>query len=88
MLRNRSTGRCIHSCVCICVCVFLYVVDMKHKGPFINYVRVPREGELEKSLHTLTLEGQTHSYVIFSKSIFYIRNHAVKWFGKDHISFI
>ena len=31
--------------------------------------------------------GQTHSYVIFSKSIFYIRNRAVKWFGRDHISF-
>ena len=52
-----------------------------HKGPFINYVRVPREGGvLEKSLYTLTLRGrgQTHSYVIFSKSIFYIRNRAVK----------
>ena len=61
------------------------------KGPFINYVRVPREGEtLEKSLLTLTLggRGQTHSYVIFSKSIFYIRSQAVKWFGRDHISFI
>ena len=32
-------------------------------------------------------EAQTHSYVIFSKSLFYIRNRAVKWFGKDHISF-
>jgi hypothetical protein len=31
--------------------------------------------------------GQTHSYVIFSKSLFYIRNCAVKWFGRDHISF-
>ena len=59
------------------------------KGPFINYVRVPREGGLEKSLHTLTLRGrgQTHSYVIFFRSIFYIRNRAVKWFGKN-ISFI
>ena len=38
------------------------------KGPFINYVRVPREGGgRKKYLHTLTLErgGQTHSYVIF-----------------------
>ena len=59
-------------------------------GTFIIYLRVPKEGRgLEKSLHTLTLgRGQTHSYVIFSKSIFYIRNRAVKWFGRDHISFI
>ena len=63
--------------------------DKKVKGPLINYVRVPREGGLEKPQHTLTLGrgGQTHSYVIFSKSIFYIRNRAVKWFGRDHISF-
>ena len=47
------------------------------KGPFINYVNVSREGgEFEKSLNTLTLGGggQTYSYVIFSKLIFYIRN--------------
>ena len=31
--------------------------------------------------------GQTHSYVIFLKTIFYIRNRAVKWFSRDHISF-
>ena len=31
--------------------------------------------------------GQTHSYVIFSKSIFYIRNRVVKWFGRYHILF-
>ena len=33
---------------------------------------------MEKTLHTLTLGsgGQTHSYVIFSKSKFYIRNRA------------
>ena len=45
-------------------------------GTFINYVRVPREGAgLEKSLHTLTLGGSNWSfYVIFSKSIFYIRH--------------
>ena len=30
---------------------------------------------------------QTHSYVIFSMSMFYNRNHAVKCFGRDHISF-
>ena len=50
-----------------------------------------KEGrEFEKFLHTLTLGGggQTQSYVIFSKSIFYIRNHAVKWFGRESISFI
>ena len=53
---------------------------------YFNYVR--EEGRLEKSLHTLTLGGrQIHSYVIFSKSIFHIRNRAVKWFGRDHISF-
>ena len=64
------------------------MVLLQDKGSFINYVRVPRESGLEKSLHTLTLEGgQTHSHVIFSKSIFYIRNRAVKWFGRDHISF-
>ena len=47
------------------------------------------EEGLEKSLHTLTLGGggKTHFYVIFSKSIFYIRNRAVKWFGRDHVSF-
>ena len=62
---------------------------IRDKGPFINYVRVPREGGLEKSLHTLTLGrgGETHSDVIFSKSIFYIRNRALKLFGRDHISF-
>ena len=49
------------------------------KGPFINYARVPREGGLEKSLVPLLWGdgGQNHSYVIFSKSIFYIRNRAV-----------
>ena len=59
-------------------------------GLFINYIRVQREGGLEKSLHTLTWgegRGQIHSYVIFSMSIFYIRNGMVKWFGRDHISF-
>ena len=43
-----------------------------------------------KYLHTFTLglaEGQTHSYIIFSKSIFYIRNREGKWLGRDHISF-
>ena len=54
----------------------------------MNYVRVMREGGLEKSLQTLTLgRGSTHSSVMFSKSIFCIRNRAVKGFGKDHISF-
>ena len=73
--------------------VFSFMVSsngMQAKGSFINYVRVPREvGGLEKSLHTVTLGGggQTQSYVIFSKSIFYIRNRVVKWFGRDHISF-
>ena len=40
-----------------------------YKGSFINYVRVPKERGLEKSLHTLTLGGQTHSYVIFPVDI-------------------
>ena len=78
---------------CLFADVYLYSICNErvykyHLGSFISYVRVPREG-LEKSLHTLTWGGgsQTHSYVIFSKSIFYIRNRAVKWFGKDHISF-
>jgi len=45
------------------------------KGPFINNVRAPREGwRLEKSLYTLTWEGANwDSYVMFSKSIFYIK---------------
>ena len=40
-----------------------------------------------KKLYILLLWGwgQTHSYVTFSKSMFYIRNHDVKWFSKDHI---
>ena len=56
-------------------------------GSFINYVRVPREEEVGKiSTYSYLKEGgQTHSYVIFSKSIFVIRNRAVKWFGRDHI---
>ena len=64
--------------------------ELSNMGPFINYVRVSMGEGLEKSLHTLTFgrRGQIHSYVIFSKSIFYIRNRAVKWFGRDHISFI
>ena len=60
------------------------------KGPFINYIRIPREAGGGNNLYILLLwggGGQTHSYVIFSKSIFYIRNHAVKWFGRDFISF-
>ena len=50
-----------------------------------------RGGRGWKNFYILVLwEGgvQTHSYEIFSKSIFYIRNRAVKWFGRDHISFI
>ena len=51
-------------------------------GPLINYIRVPREGGW-KNFYILLLVGQggqTHSYIIFFKSIFYIRNRAVKWF--------
>ena len=62
---------------------------LSNKGPFINYIRVPREGGIWKNLYILLLWAggdQTHSYVIFSKSIFYIRNRAVKWFVRD-ISF-
>ena len=33
-------------------------------------------------------ESQIYSYVIFSKSIFYSRDRAVKWFGRNHFSFI
>ena len=53
-------------------------------------LRKNRGGGLEKSLHTLTLgsRDQTDSYVIFFKSIFYIRNRVVMWFGRDqNISF-
>ena len=59
-------------------------------GPFINYVRVSDGGGVGK-ISTYSYfgeEGQTHSYVMFSKSIFYIRNRVVKWFGRDHISFV
>ena len=51
------------------------------KGPFINYVRVPREGGGGwKNPYILLLwGGQTHSYLVFSKSIFYIINRPVKW---------
>ena len=39
-------------------------------GPIINYVRVPREGGMEKiSTYSYFGGGQTHSYVMFSKSI-------------------
>ena len=61
------------------------------KGPFINYVRVPREVGGWKNLyipsHWRGGGVPNPFYVIFSKSIFYIRNRAVKWFGRDHISF-
>ena len=60
-------------------------------GQFINYVRVPREGAVGKiSTYSYFVggEGQTHSYVIFPKWICYIRNRAVKLFGREHISFI
>jgi hypothetical protein len=63
--------------------------SMSCKGPFINYVRLPREEGLEKSLHTLTLGGRGSNP--FLRNIFqvdfYIINRAVKWFGRDHISF-
>ena len=51
-------------------------------------VRVPVQVQIFLlKFNTLTLGGwgQTHSYVIFSKSIFYIRNRTFKWFGRDHI---
>ena len=60
-----------------------YIVT--NKGPLIYYVRVSRvEGKSSTYFYLGGQGGQTHSYVIFSKSIFYIRNHAVKWFGWDH----
>ena len=50
---------------------------MTTKGSLINYVRFPREGVGKISTSSYFGEGgQTHSYVIFSKSIFYIRNRA------------
>ena len=58
------------------------------KGPFINYVRVPRGGGLKISTYSYFGCGQTNSYVIFSKSIFYIIDRPVKWFSRDHNSFI
>ena len=65
--------------------------DTSAKGPVINYLRVQREGVVGK-ISTYSYfggrGGQTNSYLIFSKLIFYIINRAVKWFGRDHISFI
>ena len=42
------------------------------------YVRVRREGGIGKISTYFEEGGQNHSYIIFSKSIFYIRNSAVK----------
>ena len=60
------------------------------KGPFIR--KDPEGGGRVGKISTYSYfgggKGQIHSYVIFPKSIFYIRNRAVKWFGRDHISFI
>ena len=60
-----------------------------NKGPFIHSLRKgPEGGEVGKiSTYSYFRRGQTHSYVIFSKLIFYIGNRAVKWFGRDHVSF-
>ena len=66
----------------------LYCVLKYIRGHSLITLRVSTGEGLEKKLHTLTLRGgHAHSYVIFSKSIFYIRNRAVKWFGRDYISF-
>ena len=55
------------------------------KGPFINYVRVQREEGGFKKLYILLLwSGKVKSILT---SICYIRNRAIKWFGRDHISF-
>ena len=58
------------------------------KGSFINYVKVLREGGIGK-ISTYSYfgvgGGQTHSYVIFSKSIFYFKNRAVWWFDSNKI---
>ena len=53
-----------------------------------KYVRGHSLGVGKISIYSYFGEGggQTHSYVIFFKSIFYIRKYAVKWFGRDHTS--
>ena len=68
----------------------MVILSIRGKEKLINYVMVPREGGGVGKICTypyLGEEGQTHSYVIFSKSIFYIRNRVVQWFGRDHVSF-
>ena len=60
-----------------------FIIQHPCTGTFINYVRVPREGEGWKNLYILLHWGggsQTHSSIIFPKSVFYIRNRAVKFF--------
>ena len=55
----------------------MVILSIRGKEKLINYVMVPREGGGVGKICTypyLGEEGQTHSYVIFSKSIFYIRN--------------
>jgi hypothetical protein len=58
------------------------------KGPFINYIRVSREeGRGFWKISTYSYFGERrshHSYIIFSKSIFYIRNQVV-WQGSYFI---
>ena len=55
------------------------------KGPFINYIRVSREGGVEKSLHTLTLGGQksnTFLRNILQVDILYQKSRGrVVWLG-------
>ena len=59
-------------------------------GPFINYVKIPREGEVGKiSTHSyFGEEVKPYLTYILQSQYCVIRNCAVKWFGRDHISFI
>ena len=52
----------------------------RSKEPFTNYVRVPREWVVGKISTYSYFGGGSNwdSYVIFSKSIFYIRNNYFK----------
>ena len=56
-------------------------------GAFINYVRAPNEGGGWKNLYIILIWGRGSNPFLgnFPNSIFYIRNHAVKHFGRDHI---
>ena len=73
-----------------CFSQISYLDNYRSKGAFINYLRVPRErGGGVGKISTYSYFGGRGSNP-FVRNIFQadIRNRAVKWFGRDHISFI